>query len=124
MAASRAAAFTGCSSRGTYATHMKMALSILIGLGVATAVPPVLGQSFQHRDQQEASRAMRMGHILPLQAIEARILPMMRGREYIGVDFDPEDGIYTLRFLREHEDTVIKVYVDGRTGRIIGRTGN
>ena len=105
---------------------MKMLPILLLGLPAATFAPPlavpVQGQGYQHRDQQEASRAMRLGHILPLRAIEARVLPMMRDSQYLGVDFDPDAGIYTLKFLRE--GTVIWVQVDGRTGQIVGRTRN
>eukprot|EP01037_Dinobryon_pediforme_P024444 gene24444-26244_t len=46
----------------------------------------------------------------------------MRGSQYLGFDFDAERGIYTLKFLRD--GTVIWVEVDGRSGQIIGRTGN
>lgn len=99
---------------------MKMALFPLLALVVATAAPPARGEGFQRRDQEQASRAMRRGQILPLRVIEARVLPAMRGAQYLGVDFDPDAGIYTLKFLRE--GTVIWVQVDGRTGQIVGRT--
>ena len=112
--------FTGYSIRNSYATGMKMVSFALLGLAVAAAASPVAGEGFQRRDQEEASRAMRRGQILPLRAIEARVLPAMRGSQYLGVDFDPDAGIYTLKFLRE--GTVIWVQVDGRTGQIVGRT--
>ena len=99
-----------------------MVLFSFLALTMTTAGPPVPGQSFQRRDQQEASRAMRMGQILPLRVIEARILPMMRGSQYLGFDFDPQGGIYTLKFLRD--GNVIWIEVDGRTGQVIGRTSN
>ena len=50
------------------------------------------------------------------------MLPTMRGSQYLGFDYDTDRGIYTLKFLRD--GTVIWVEVDGRSGQIIGRTGN
>lgn len=101
---------------------MKMVVFSSLALIVTTAPPPAWGEAFQRRDQQEASRAMRMGQILPLRVIEGRVLPTMHGSQYLGVDFDPDGGIYTLKFLRD--GLVIWVQVDGRTGQIVGRTSN
>lgn len=76
----------------------------------------------QHRrdDQQAALRARRDGSIMPVPEIERRVVPTMRGAQYLGFDFDPDGGIYTLKFLRNGQ--VIWVDVDGRSGRIVGRT--
>jgi len=73
-------------------------------------------------DQVEVLVQMRTGRLLPLPEIERRVLPTMRGAQYIGVDFDSLSGIYTLKFLRNGD--VIWVDVDGRSGQVIGRTGN
>jgi hypothetical protein len=97
---------------------VSIALSALVALGLGAAT----GAPAQRRDQQEAFDALRKGRILPLRDIEARVIPMMRGAQYIGVDFDSVSGIYTLKFLRN--GTVIWVEVDGRSGRMLGRTGN
>lgn len=72
-------------------------------------------------DQWTAFEQRREGRILPLRDIEGRVLPTMRGADYIGFDFDGGSGVYTLKFLRN--GTVIWVEVDGRSGQIIGRTG-
>ncbi|MEG3176225.1 hypothetical protein U1872_08300 [Sphingomonas sp. RB3P16] len=101
---------------------MSMLVSLLLGLATAAAPPPPGGVWMQHVDQREAWRARREGRILPLKDIEGRVLPTMRGSQYLGVDFDGERGIYTLKFLRD--GTVIWIEVDGRSGAIIGRTGN
>ena len=74
----------------------------------------------RHDDQREALRARRDGRIMPVPEIERRVVPTMRGAQYLGFDFDPEGAIYTLKFLRN--GTVIWVDVDGRSGRVIGRT--
>ena len=101
---------------------MTMLVSLLAATVVATAPAPPDGAALQRHDQQEAFRAMRQGRILPLREIEGRVLPSMRGAQYIGFDFESSSGIYTLKFLRD--GTVIWVEVDGRSGQIIGRTGN
>ena len=101
---------------------MTMLVSLLIGLAIPTAPPPSDGAWAQRSDQREAWRARQLGRILPLREIEGRVLPTMRGSQYLGFDFESERGIYTLKFLRD--GTVIWVEVDGRTGQIIGRTGN
>ena len=95
---------------------------ILFTLATVTAPAPPPGAGLQHRDQRAAFRARQQGRILPLREIEGRVLPTMRGSQYLGFDFDTDRGIYTLKFLRD--GTVIWVEVDGSSGQIIGRTGN
>ena len=101
---------------------MTMLGSILFGLATATAPAPPEGVDLQHRDQQEAFRAAREGRILPSREIEARVLPTMRGSQYLGFDLDFGSAVYTLKFLRDGKVTWVEV--DGRSGRILGRTGN
>ena len=79
-------------------------------------------QIAQHRgDQWRAFEQRREGRILPLRDIEARVVPGMKKAEYIGFDFDGGSGIYTLKFLRD--GSVIWVEVDGRSGKVLSRTG-
>ena len=75
----------------------------------------------QRREQDQAWAAARSGRILPLREIERRVLPGMAGAQYLGVEFDPDSAVYTLKFLRN--GAVIWVEVDGRSGAVIGRTG-
>lgn len=74
----------------------------------------------RHDDQQRARQARRDGRIMPVPEIERRVVPTMKGAQYLGFDFDPDGAIYTLKFLRN--GTVIWIDVDGRSGRVIGRT--
>jgi len=92
----------------------------LAGLALATtaATGPAAAQ---HRDQQRAWDATRRGELLPSREIERRVVPTMRGAQYLGFDFDGESSIYTLKFLRD--GNVIWVEVDGRSGAVLGRTG-
>jgi uncharacterized membrane protein YkoI len=88
----------------------------LMGLsGIAQAMP-----ADQLRDHQAARAARVEGRILPLREIEKRVVPQMPGAQYLGFDYDPDTGIYTLKFLRD--GAVIWVTVDGRTGKVTGRS--
>ncbi|MFM9829463.1 MAG: hypothetical protein ACKVOB_12085 [Sphingomonas sp.] len=98
---------------------MKVSL-FLAALAVLGATVPADAQ--RHGDQVRAFDDMRSGRILPLREIERRVVPGMAGAQYIGFDFDSERGIYTLKFLRN--GSVIWVDVDGRSGQIVGRSGN
>lgn len=98
-----------------------MGPALVIAL-LAAMVPPVneVHAQRRHSDQQQALRARRDGRIMPVPEIERRVVPAMHGSQYLGFDFDPDGAIYTLKFLRN--GTVIWIDVDGRSGRIVGRT--
>ncbi|MEG3164561.1 hypothetical protein U1701_08150 [Sphingomonas sp. PB2P19] len=86
------------------------------------AAPVLAAESDQRRgDQMSAFEARRQGRALSLREIEARVVPTMKGAQYIGFDYDSGSAIYTLKFLRD--GNVIWVDVDGRSGQIVGRTG-
>ena len=87
----------------------------LLGVGFA---PDAQAQS--RSDQEEARKQMRAGHTLKLREIEQRVLPTMRGAEYLGPAYDSAAMAYRLKFIRDGR--VIFVDVDARTGRIIRRT--
>jgi uncharacterized membrane protein YkoI len=99
---------------------MKMLSALLLPL--LLAAPLAAAAPTQQRDQQQVWRKRQQGRILPLPEIEARVLPTMRGAQYLGFDFEGDSGVYTLKFLRD--GVVIWVDVDGRSGQIIGRTGH
>jgi uncharacterized membrane protein YkoI len=106
--------------RCRYATAMKMLL-ILATLAAAPVMAAGAGGPDQRRsDQMSAFQARKTG-ALSLREIEARVIPTMKGAQYLGFDYDSGSAIYTLKFLRD--GTVIWVDVDGRTGQIVGRTG-
>ena len=103
---------------------MKMSGILVLGALVATAALPAHAAPQSRRSDQEAARKGRMeGQLLPLRAIEARVVPAMarKGAQYIGFDFDSATGIYTLKFLRN--GNVIWVDVDGRSGQVMSRSG-
>ncbi len=71
------------------------------------------------RDQDMACEATRGRHILPLPAIESRVMEMMKGARYLGPELAGDR--YRLKFIRESR--VIWVDVDARTGRVLGKSG-
>lgn len=86
----------------------------------ASAHEDVVIQDQSRSDQGEARREMRAGNQLSLREIERRILPQMRGSEYLGPSYDSTARAYRLKFIREGRVTYIDV--DARTGRIINRS--
>ncbi|MBN3537856.1 MAG: hypothetical protein ACK4TC_13950 [Sphingomonas pseudosanguinis] len=103
-----------------------MSMTVFLALLAAPMGPPpmtgaMLGMGADQRrgDQMRAAQARKEGN-LSLREIEARVVPTMRDSQYIGFDYDAGAAIYTLKFLRN--GTVIWVEVDGRTGKVIGRT--
>lgn len=96
--------------------------SILIALAACAAALPGLAQTPpRQRDQDAALAARKAGEIKPLREIEGRVVPRMSGARYLGPEMH-DNGRYRLKFMRG--DSVIWVDVDGRTGAILGRSGN
>ena len=100
---------------------MKMLASLALCLIAAPVVADPAPPAQRRGDQAEAFEARRQGKIMPLREIERRIVPQIRGAQYLGVDFDGYSSIYTLKFLRD--GTVIWVDVDGRSGQVLRQTG-
>ena len=102
---------------------MKMVLPFLLLASVALfADGPAHGEPGQRRsDQERAYDARRKGEVLSPRLIEGRVIPTMKGYEYLGFDLDFGTSVYTLKFMRN--GVVVWVDVDGRSGQVIGRTG-
>jgi uncharacterized membrane protein YkoI len=77
------------------------------------------GQSMEVRrdDQVSLRHDVKKGEALTQREIEARILPKMRGMEYLGPEYVSSSQIYRLKFI--NQDRVIFVDVDARTGSIL-----
>lgn len=94
-------------------------LSLAAGTMIVTgAVSPAEAQ--QRKPQDEARKEMRAGNVLSLREIERRVLPTMRGAEYLGPAYDSTAVAYRLKFIRQGK--VLFVDVDARTGRILRRS--
>ena len=101
---------------------MKALLLPLAAVSLAVASLGATPADAQPRSAQgEARKEMRAGNVLSLRQIEARVLPTMRGAEYLGPAYDSSAMAYRLKFIRDGR--VMFVDVDARTGRILGRSG-
>ena len=97
---------------------MKTLLASLAALGLSTTGSPAVAQ--QNSEQGEARKEMKAGNVLSLRQIEARILPTMRGAEYLGPAYDSTAMAYRLKFIRDGR--VIFIDVDARSGRVLRRS--
>lgn len=95
---------------------MKSFAASLAFLALALPGAPVLAQS--RTDQGEARKEVRAGNMLSLREIEGRVLPTMRGSEYLGPAYDSTAMAYRLKFIRDARVTYVDV--DARTGRVLG----
>ena len=99
------------------------ALGTALALGLLSSVPASASDygTWQERSEQgEARQQMRAGNQLSLREIERRILPQMRGAEYLGPAYDKTARVYRLKFIQDGRVTYIDV--DARNGRIIKRS--
>lgn len=81
---------------------------------------PSVGAEQSRSDQGEARKEMRAGNVLSLREIERRVLPQMRGSEYLGPSYDARARAYRLKFIKDGRVTYVDV--DATTGRIIRRS--
>lgn len=68
-------------------------------------------------DQASAREEMRAGRNLPVREIERRVIPQMRGHDYLSFEYDGGNSAYRLKFMKEGQ--VVWVDVDARTARIL-----
>ena len=100
---------------------MKTILASLLAIGLVAgpiAATPAFAQ--RSNEQGEARREMSAGNIMKLRDIERRILPTMKGAEYLGPAYDPTALAYRLKFIKDGR--VLFVDVDARTGKILRRS--
>jgi hypothetical protein len=88
----------------------------------STTVETGMSRQLSTRPVTPAGPAVSLRRTIPLPAIVAGLQSQLpyRNMNYIGVErYDPQSGIYALRFLNRRQ--VIVVVVDGRSGRILDR---
>lgn len=95
--------------------------SAVISTPTANATPYAYAAQSRRGEQNDARKQLMAGQVKSLREIEARILPKMRGMEYIGPEYDPANQIYRLKFL--NDDRVVFVDVDARSGEILRQIG-
>ncbi len=100
---------------------LRIPLLLVAALGLSAFSAPA-SVPVQTREQEEALKGVQQRRIMPLPLIENRIVPRMRGFDYLGPEFDPGELRYRLKFIRQGR--VVWIDVDARTGQIVGHSGN
>lgn len=91
-------------------------LLILIAANFGSAASAI--DAKQRRGEQVQARMdMAAGQVKPLREIERRVIPRMRGMQYLGPEYDSIAQVYRLKFI--DGDRVRFVDVDARSGEII-----
>ncbi len=96
---------------------MKFLLTLTLALAALPTLAAPAHAFIPKADQQGARKQMGEGKVLSLRQIEAIVLPTMRGKEYLGPEYDQDSKIYRLKFV--DDGRVIFVDVDARTGQIL-----
>lgn len=68
-------------------------------------------------DQATAREEMNAGRNMSSRDIERRIVPQMKGSDYLGFEYDSAASAYRLKFIKEGQVTWVDV--DARTGRVL-----
>src|SRR5690606_38166235 len=76
---------------------------------------PAAAQS--RTDQANARQEMKAGRTLPVREIERRVVPQMKGHDYLTFEYDGQSSAYRLKFIKEGR--VVCVDVDARSARIL-----
>ena len=94
-----------------------MKRSLFLSLAIALCLPAVPAVAGPGDAQEKARKDLRAGSVRPLREIEQRVLPSMKGAQYLGPEYDPVAQAYRLKFIRDGK--VIFVDVDARSGEVI-----
>ena len=97
-----------------------LAAAAFVAGGVATPAAAQQGRNARDAargDQASARQEMQAGREMAPRDIERRIIPQMRGSEYLGFEYDPGASAYRLKFMKEGRVTWVDV--DARTGRVM-----
>ena len=90
----------------------------LIAVSAILAISGFAPAEARRGDDQEAVRqGCQQGNVKCLREIEARVLPKMRGMEYLGPEYDSTAKVYRLKFI--DKGRVIFVDVDARSGQVL-----
>lgn len=92
------------------------AAAFVVG-GLAAPAASQRGRDAAQGEQASAREQMQAGRELAPRDIERRIVPQMKGSDYLGFEYDPGASAYRLKFLKEGQVTWVDV--DARTGRVM-----
>ncbi len=96
---------------------MKKAVLLLLSVALGTASIAAPAYARKGDDQVKAREQMNSGKVLSLREIEGRVVPRMRGMEYLGPEYDGSAQVYRLKFI--DAGRVIFVDVDARSGSVL-----
>ena len=91
--------------------------TLIISVALALALPVTSTAAEPGSEQGQVRKEMRAGNVRSLREIERRVLPTMKGMQYLGPEYDPLAKAYRLKFIRDGR--VVFVDVDARSGKII-----
>jgi len=93
------------------------AAAAFVAGGLAAPVAAQRGRDAARGDQASAREQMQAGREMAPREIERRIIPQMKGSDYLGFEYDSGASAYRLKFLKEGQVTWVDV--DARTGRVM-----
>ncbi|MBK6706622.1 MAG: hypothetical protein IPG54_03725 [Sphingomonadales bacterium] len=96
---------------------MKHAVLLLLAAALGSAGITASVDARKRDDQGKAREQMNSGKVLSLREIEGRVVPRMRGMEYLGPEYDGNAQVYRLKFI--DSGRVIFVDVDARSGSVL-----
>jgi uncharacterized membrane protein YkoI len=94
-----------------------LAAAALVAGGLAAPAAAQRGRGAAQDAQASAREQMQAGRELAPREIERRIIPQMKGSDYLGFEYDDGASAYRLKFLRDGQVTWVDV--DARTGRVL-----
>jgi hypothetical protein len=114
LSAVPAAFRAGSSRKGQGSRVVKPLIALTVVLAALAAGPAVAAPD---NPQGQARKEMRAGNVRSLREIEQQVLPMMKGMQYLGPEYDPAAVAYRLKFIQNGR--VVFVDVDARTGEVL-----
>ena len=96
---------------------MRKLFASIAAAALATGAVAVPAAAQSRNDQASAREEMKAGRNLPVREIERRVIPQMRGHDYLSFEYDGGNSAYRLKFMKEGQ--VVWVDVDARTARIL-----
>ena len=94
-----------------------LAATALVAGGIALPAAAQRGRGPAQDAQTSARQQMQAGREMSPREIEQRIVPMMRGSEYLGFEYDGGASAYRFKFIKDGQVTWVDA--DARTGRVL-----
>ena len=95
-----------------------LAAAALVAGGLAApAAAQQRGRNPAQDAQASARQQMQAGREMAPRDIERRIIPQMKGSEYLGFEYDERASAYRFKFLKDGQVTWVDA--DARTGRVL-----